>query len=131
MCERKFICLMVLACFTIIVLIGCDPAIDEDVEEDTASAGINIASFEDNIIAIAPAAATIYKDGDPASVTIEAAKGYTCQWFVDGKLQGTKVSFTLDSSDFAIGDHFVTLIASKNKVPYSREFIITIVRQFN
>ena len=87
-------------------------------------------SLDDEIVPSAPAATTLYKNGSPSSVKIEAAKGYTCQWFIDGKPQGTNVSITLDSVNLTTGDHFVTLFASKNGIPYSREFIITIIRQF-
>ena len=90
---------------------------------------INV-SLEEDIVASAPSATTIYKDGNPASVTIEASKGFACQWFVDGKPRGTSAAITLDSANLTTGDHFVTLMANKNKIPYSREFTITVIRQF-
>ena len=135
---------VLLACCTLVMEIGCDSSIDETAIGETAigetaitpaqtasGAGTAITvSLEDDIIATAPAATTLYKDGNPTSVTIEAAKGYTYQWFVDGKRKGTNAGITLDSANFTTGDHFVTLIASKNGIPYSREYIITIVRQF-
>jgi len=135
MCGRKLgIWPAALICCTLVMGIGCDSSIDETAitpAQTASGAGIAItASLEDDIIATAPAATTLYKDGNPASVTIEAARGYTYQWFVDGKPKGTNASITLDSAHLTTGDHFVTLLASKNGIPYSREYIITIVRQF-
>jgi hypothetical protein len=114
---------MVLAFCTLVMVIGCDtPANDTGTD--------NYVSPEENIVASEPSVTTIYKDRDPTSVTIEAARGFTCQWFVDGKPRGTNTAITLDSANLSTGDHFVTLIASKNEIPYSREFIITVIRQF-
>jgi len=133
MCDKKFIYLMVLACCAIVMVIACDLSNDTEnhVSQTASGVGIGIVvSLQDDIVATAPAATTLYKDGNPTSVTIEATRGYTYQWFVDGKLKGTNLGITLDSANYTTGDHFVTLLASKNGIPYSREFIITIVRQF-
>jgi len=130
MCGLKIIwpVMLALACFTFAMLIGCENFF---TEQTASGAGVGITvSLEDDIAASATAAATIYKDGYPANVTFEAARGYTCQWFVDGKLRGTNASITLDSANYTTGDHFVTLLASKNGVPYSREFIITIIHGY-
>jgi hypothetical protein len=90
---------------------------------------INV-TLEGDIAAPAPSVATIYKDGNPAGVTVEAAKGITCKWFIDGKPAGTNAAITLDAANLTTGDHFVTLLASKNGIPYSREYVITVVRKF-
>jgi len=124
MCRKNFgIWSTVLVCCTLVMAIGCDTPAED--------AGTDIKALpEENIVASAPSVTTIYKDWNPASVTIEAAKGFTCQWFVDGKLKGTNNAITLDSANLTTGDHFVTLIASKKGIPHSREFVITVIRQF-
>jgi hypothetical protein len=143
MCDRKFgIWLAALACCVLAMSISCDLPTDE-VEITSSNIGgagtaitsygagmvINV-SLEEDIAASAPSVTTIYKDGNPTSVTIEAVRGSTCQWFVDGKLRGTNAAITLDSANVTTGDHFVTLMANKNGIPYSREYIITVVRRF-
>jgi len=133
MCRKKFgIWSTVLACCIFVMVIGCDSSKDEVVSVQSANGtGIAInASLEENIGVSAPSVTTIYKDGNPTSITIDMAKGITCQWFVDGKTWGTSTGITLDSANLTTGDHFVMFIASKNGIPYSREFIITVVRQF-
>jgi hypothetical protein len=142
MCSRKFRIWSMVAVFCILVMvISCDT---DEVSTDkvsigehqiptpqTNSTGITInVSLEEDIGVSALPLTTIYKVGNPTSVTIEAAKGISCQWFVDGKLCGTNIGITLDSANLTTGDHFITLISSKNGIPYSKEFIITVIRQF-
>ena len=90
---------------------------------------INV-NLEEDSVASTPSVTTIYKNGNPTSATIEAVKGISCKWLVDGKLWGTSNEIKLESYNLTTGDHFVTLITTKNGIPFSKEFIITVIKQF-
>jgi hypothetical protein len=51
------------------------------------------------------------------------------KWLVDGaELTGETVgSVTLDAADYDIGTHWLTGVAEKNGVPYSREFSFAVL----
>jgi hypothetical protein len=54
------------------------------------------------------------------TLTVSLPSGVTInRWEVDGVNKGSTPSLPLSAADYSYGDHIVTLIVTKNGVPYS------------
>jgi hypothetical protein len=89
--------------------------------------GINL-EFDAGSGAFSQANFAVSKSGGTQSQTVSITGwGYTNpRWFVDGELEGTGNSITIDAADYGEGGHNLTLIITKSGVSWSREISFTV-----
>jgi hypothetical protein len=70
---------------------------------------------------------TISKGASESQTVTITGSGYTDpRWEVDGNLKGTADSITINAADYGAGGHYLTLIARKNGVVWSKELPFTV-----